>query len=43
MTGVKDENSPCHGYEFSVAQSPDGLFLSCVAANGNATWVRGDT
>jgi hypothetical protein len=43
MLGVKEENSPCHGDDFSVAQSPDGLFLSCVSANGSARWVRGDT
>ena len=43
MMGIKDENSPCHSQDFTVAQSPDGLFLSCVDANGSATWVRGDT
>lgn len=42
MVGVKTENTSCQGYEFSVAQAPDGLFLSCVTANGASTWVRGD-
>jgi hypothetical protein len=26
-----------------VAQAPDGLFLTCVAANGASLWTRGDT
>jgi hypothetical protein len=26
-----------------VAQAPDGLFLVCMAHEGNTTWVRGDT
>jgi hypothetical protein len=43
MVGVKDENSSCQGYENSVAQAPDGLFLTCVPANGQALWLRGDT
>jgi hypothetical protein len=42
MVGVKAENAECQGYENSVAQAPDGLFLMCVAANGSTTWVRGD-
>jgi hypothetical protein len=41
MRGVK-ENSPCTSYENGVAQAPDGLFLSCVSANGETRWVRGD-
>jgi hypothetical protein len=43
MQGVKDENSNCVGYESYVAQAPDGLFLTCLGANGQSTWVRGDT
>jgi len=44
MAGVKDENSSCETWpEYYVAQAPDGLFLTCVAQNGQATWVRGDT
>jgi hypothetical protein len=42
MWGVKEENAPCTGYENGVAQAPDGLFLSCVSANGASRWVRGD-
>jgi hypothetical protein len=42
MVGVKNENSECQGNENSVAQAPDGLFLSCLAVNGSSTWVRGD-
>jgi hypothetical protein len=44
MAGVKEENSECSRYpQYDVAQAPDGLFLTCVAQNGHATWVRGDT
>lgn len=43
MQGVKEENSDCKGYENYVAQAPDGLFLTCLAANGQTLWVRGDT
>jgi hypothetical protein len=43
MAGVKDENSECTRYPMGyVAQAPDGLFLTCLAQNGHATWVRGD-
>lgn len=42
MAGVKTENSGCLGYENSVAQAPDGLFLSCLSADGSSTWVRAD-
>jgi hypothetical protein len=42
MWGVKEENTSCTGYENGVAQAPDGLFLSCVSANGASRWVRGD-
>ena len=43
MWGIKDENSNCNNYEWSVAQAPDGLFLMCVPANGQELWLRGDT
>ncbi|MFP1153626.1 hypothetical protein ACK280_16150 [Mycobacterium sherrisii] len=43
MRGIKDENSNCEGFENSVAQAPDGLFLTCVSVNGEPRWVRGDT
>jgi hypothetical protein len=43
MAGVKDENISCGGFENAVAQAPDGLFLSCVSANGASRWVRGDS
>jgi hypothetical protein len=42
MQGIRDENSPCTGFENSVAQAPDGLFLSCAASDGSSRWVRGD-
>lgn len=42
MMGVKDLDASCTGYENSVAQAPDGLFLSCGFENGRAVWVRGD-
>ena len=42
MAGVKDENADCAGYLNGVAQAPDGLFLSCAAADGAIRWVRGD-
>jgi len=43
MVGIKDLDSPCTGLENDVAQAPDGLFLSCLADDGAARWVRGDT
>ena len=43
MRGIKDENSNCETWEGQVAQAPDGLFLTCVAASGQALWLRGDT
>jgi hypothetical protein len=43
MAGIKDENSNCVGYENYVAQAPDGLFLTCIATNGQTLWARGDT
>lgn len=42
MHGVKDENTNCSGYDGKVAQAPDGLFLTCVAKDDNALWLRGD-
>lgn len=42
MVGIRDENSSCVGYLKNVAQSPDGLFLSCVTMNGESLWRRGD-
>jgi len=43
MRGIKDENSNCEGFENSVAQAPDGLFLSCPSGNCEPRWVRRDT
>lgn len=43
MQGIRLENSDCVGFENSVAQAPDGLFLSCVPIDGRTRWVRGDT
>ena len=43
MRGIKDENTDCASHEGEVAQAPDGLFLTCVAAAGQALWLRGDT
>jgi hypothetical protein len=43
MRGIKDENTACTADEGYVAQAPDGLFLTCVAASGQALWLRGDT
>jgi hypothetical protein len=42
MEGIRVENTNCTGFENSVAQAPDGLFLSCVASSGESRWVRGD-
>jgi len=42
MAGVKDLDSDCIGYENSVAQAPDGLFLTCSFQNNRPVWVRGD-
>ena len=42
MVGVKELDSSCTGYENSVAQAPDGLFLTCAFADQRAVWVRGD-
>ena len=42
MVGVKNLNGDCAGYENSVAQAPDGLFLTCSFQNNRPVWVRGD-
>ncbi len=42
MVGVKNLNADCTGYENSVAQAPDGMFLSCLAIGGTTRWVQGD-
>lgn len=42
LVGVREENSSCEGTLNTVAQAPDGLFLSCVAVDGSPRWVRGD-
>ncbi|MET0705008.1 MAG: hypothetical protein ABWY93_35600 [Mycobacterium sp.] len=42
MKGIREENSNCSGFDGFVAQAPDGLFLSCVGANGESRWLRGD-
>ncbi|MDX1893453.1 hypothetical protein [Mycolicibacterium sp. 050158] len=42
LQGVREENSPCPWSLNTVAQAPDGLFLSCVAVDGHTQWVRGD-
>jgi hypothetical protein len=42
MHGVKDEGSLCPALDGEVAQAPDGLFLTCIAANGASRWLRGD-
>jgi hypothetical protein len=44
MAGVKDENGDCRGWEYKpVAQSPEGLFLTCTIQEGKLLWLRGDT
>lgn len=42
MFGIKELHGDCRGMEHGVAQAPDGLFLSCVTANGVSQWLRGD-
>ena len=42
MVGIKELNSSCAGYENSVAQAPDGLFLTCAFPDNRPLWVRGD-
>ncbi|MGB8209776.1 MAG: hypothetical protein WCF69_19645, partial [Mycobacterium sp.] len=43
MAGIKEENSDCKLWLNYVAQSPDGLFLICIAQAGKSFWTRGDT
>jgi hypothetical protein len=43
MHGVKNEGDLCPAFDGEVAQAPDGLFLTCVAADGASRWTRGDT
>lgn len=42
MHGIKNEGDLCPALDGEVAQSPDGLFLTCVARDGNSHWERGD-
>jgi hypothetical protein len=42
MHGIKNEGDQCPAMDGEVAQAPDGLFLTCVAANGASRWERGD-
>ena len=42
MAGIREENTDCTGDLNSVAQAPDGLFLSCVGVDDATRWVRGD-
>ena len=42
MLGIKALGDACQSNESSVAQAPDGMFLTCNAINGRAQWVRGD-
>ena len=43
LKGIRAENSSCEGALNTVAQAPDGLFLTCIAIDGSTRWVRGDT
>jgi hypothetical protein len=43
MAGIKEENADCKLWLNYVAQSPDGLFLVCIAQAGETFWTRGDT
>lgn len=43
MAGVKVENSLCTDRpQYYVAQAPDGLFLVCLARDGEQRWERAD-
>jgi hypothetical protein len=42
MVGIRDLNTNCSGMDNNMAQAPDGMFLMCVASNGESTWQRGD-
>lgn len=44
MAGIKELDTDCSQFpEYYVAQAPDGMFLTCVAQDGHASWTRGDT
>jgi hypothetical protein len=43
MAGIKEENTDCKQYLNYVAQAPDGLFLVCIAQEGQTFWTRADT
>jgi len=43
MAGIKEENADCQQWLNYVAQSPDGLFLVCIAQAGHSFWTRADT
>lgn len=43
MAGIREVNSRCDANLNMVAQAPDGLFLSCVPADNETLWRRGDT
>jgi hypothetical protein len=42
MHGVKNEGGDCAALDGEVAQSPDGLFLTCTTKNNHSYWTRGD-
>lgn len=42
MMGVKEFMSDCSGMDNTVAQAPDGMFLTCGIENHESVWVRGD-
>ncbi len=42
MHGIKNENDLCPSLDGEVAQSPDGLFLTCIAKDGRSYWARAD-
>lgn len=42
MKGIRDLGESCTNERHSVAQAPDGLFLTCISINGESTWQRGD-
>lgn len=43
VRGIKDLNTDCAGFDYEMAQAPDGLFLTCIPASGDSLWLRGDT
>jgi hypothetical protein len=42
MEGIRELNTNCTGFENSVAQAPDGLYLACISSSGESQWVPGD-